>query len=121
MKTILVMLFTILMLASCGGGKSEEVADINEDKFAEILYDLLIADAHVTYQLGMDMDLKSKVYGSYKAVFAEHGVSKESFKKAFDFYSKDVHKMQEIYAKVEIELSETQRKINDQKSTTSSK
>ncbi len=97
-----------ILLISIGCSNPDE-GYIEEDKFVEILTDIHLADAVVSYELGKDMDALRSVQGYYTEVFEKHGVTKEEFEKSYDHYSEDLNRMKTIFEKVQKRLRKLEK------------
>ncbi len=98
-----------ILLFSLAACSNPDEGYIEEDKFVEILADIHLADAMVSYELGKDMDALRNVQGYYSEVFQKHNITKEEFEKSYDHYSQDLRRMKSIFEKVQKRLSEIEK------------
>ena len=86
-----ILLFLILILASCGN-KNKRTADIlPPNKMSEVLWDVIRVDAFTTGYVKKD-STKNVIVENAKLqmkVFADHHVTRESFYNSFDYYKKN--------------------------------
>lgn len=94
------------ILISCSEKKEGiSSAIIAEDKMAEILTDIHIAEAYVSYKNLQADFLKQNISNAYHLIFKNYQISEEQFEESFDYYSKNPDKMVKVYDQVLINLS----------------
>ena len=104
-----------LILSGCTSD-SDEVG-MSEEKFVAVMTDVYLADAMVSFRIGEDYNDRFQNYGYYKSAFEKHGVSKEDFIKAYDYYSHDIDRFERIIARVTMNISKRADRANQSNQT----
>ncbi len=100
--------YTLLILVSifaigCSSSDNDEI--IKQDKFINILVDIHVADALIADKGLYDGNLKDSTKSYYNYIFKKHNISRASFDKSMEYYSKDAEHYYQIYDIVIDEIS----------------
>ena len=115
MRLIILFLFLASVLNSCNT-EIDRIPEpknlIPQEKFEEILYDLMLIESHVQSKIPNLMEFKTAMKNSGDEILKKHQVSFTDFDASMNYYASRQTLMQEIYssiqAKMNIELNEIQ-------------
>ncbi|NUM51971.1 MAG: DUF4296 domain-containing protein [Flavobacteriales bacterium] len=108
-ENIISALLLFYILCSCNM-KEERMPDeiLNEKEMVALMSDMQLAEAIVKLQVNRVDSTSFFTDSLFSQVFKKHNVSKEKFKKNFDYYNSNPVLMEEIYNQVIEKLSEEQ-------------
>jgi hypothetical protein len=109
MKKILILVLFGLIISFTGCNKNKSTPGssriINISKFAEILADIHIADAQVSF-LNKPVDSgRQYIADYYHVIFLKYHITKEEFTYSMDYYMHNPDKMDKVYESVNEILS----------------
>ena len=83
-----VILAFVIVLFSCGRGEKLQPGIIQEDTMDSLLWDLSLAEDFAITYLGKDSgrNKNDEILKEYEKVFAIHHVTRDQFRKSFDYY-----------------------------------
>jgi hypothetical protein len=96
-----------LLLGACQGDKAKQTT-LSDDKIAQIMADICVADAATTGMAGYPKDSLMHVY--FKQVFEMHGTTVEAYENDLRILAKDLERMEMIVQEAEIRLTEGAKK-----------
>lgn len=100
------LVFFMTIFTSCSRDKETiPKGIIPEEKMAEILTDIHIAEAYTNFKNLQAENLRQNISSYYLFIFKNHQVSEEDFEESFDFYSKNPNAFVEVYTQVLINIS----------------
>lgn len=84
---------------------------LNTDDMAAVLADIHVAEATMTNKISYaSLDIK-RAY--YEGIFEKHNISRETFNKSIDWYSRHPKEFEEVYAQVIVLVTEKQEQVNN--------
>lgn len=95
------ILFTFLLLASCG--EKEVPIPLSEEQLIEVLIDMHIAESMIEKLPVSDRDTVGNVY--YRMIYREHDISKEDFDASINVLREDPERLNKVYSKILEELN----------------
>ena len=86
-----ILLFLILILASCGNKNGRSADVLPPDKMSEVLWDVIRVDAFTTSYIKKDSTKNAAAENAkmQMKVFTDHHVTRESFYNSFAYYKKN--------------------------------
>ena len=114
MRTIL-LLFTIVFIASCGDNQAEEVQPENlipQEEFSLVMTDIQLMEATFNQKMFKEDEPLKLMAEFYTQIFAKHSISKEDFELSYHWYADHPEQMKQIYEVVITELSKQEEGIN---------
>ncbi len=94
----ILLILALIFFVECNNSEKEDI--IEQDKFVDILVDIHIADALISNKGFYDGNLKDSTKSYYNYVLKKHKVSRASFDKSMEYYSKDTENYLKLYDKV---------------------
>ncbi len=102
---IILLALAMVTAVSCHNKKIPEGV-VSEKAMIEILAEMHTADAYFNVTNGYECDtLIGEIAYTYNQIFERYGVTKETFDKSLDYYSKNPKKFREMYEKVVLKLN----------------
>jgi len=106
MKNILLFLIAVLVLSGCyreDAGKnltSVNKPAISEDKMVDIITDMYLAQATLKYYQDKRISFSESNEKLHYMVFKKHGLTREEFEAAFEYYRFDLEAYDRLMEKV---------------------
>ena len=113
----LVLLIIIIIIFSCNSKVKEKIiipANIlTEKQMISILTDIYITESALNFKQNTGKVIDDNIAQcNYKVIFTKHLISKETFKKSYEFYFENPENMAHIYEQILVELNKIQTKNN---------
>lgn len=96
-----------LLFGACGGDSAKQPS-LPDEKIAQIMADISVADAATTGMAGYPKDSLMHVY--FKQVFEMHGTSLQTYENDLRILAKDLERMEGIVKQAEMLLTEETKK-----------
>ncbi len=94
----ILLIIALFLFTQCDNSDKKDI--IEQDKFIDILVDIHIADAIISNKGFYDGNLKDSTKSYYNYVLKKHNISRASFDKSMEYYSKDTESYLKLYDKV---------------------
>ncbi len=94
----ILLIIALFFFTQCDNSDKEGI--VEQDKFVDLLVDIHVADALMSNKGFYDGNLKDSTKSYYNYVLKKHRVSRASFDKSMEYYSKDAESYLQIYDKV---------------------
>lgn len=106
MTKLLVVLFSLHLLAACQQEATKKPLDlIEEEKMSLVLEEVLLMESHYQSKNGVPGIYKEALDKSLSVVFKKHHVTKNQFKNSYEFYASQPELFKELNTSIMDRLS----------------
>lgn len=115
MKQLIPFLLIGLLVSACSLDKTVNPPKdvLSQDKMVDVLYDLHLTDGLFTTR-NFNRDKTMNAENGYSYVFKKHGITRQTFDKSMQFYTRHSFALENIYRQVEQKFEQEKEKMQKQ-------